>query len=189
MQIMIFNNQFHAKILQQRRRRRRDVGVNAKATVTVGFGENDVFVTDPPVVEAHGEVEEVFEDGPGGEGDEGDFEQFLLMVGVGGEEGIGVFGEVVGAVVLPERINFVAGAVVEVEESVEYDAVEAQFDDEPGAELESGGISLEGEEDCQHGSDGGGQLQRCECLGYTDIRHLVASVLVAVQIAVLVTEP
>lgn len=49
---MIFHHEFAAEQLQQWRDDAWGSGVHSQATVPEGFGEDDVLVADPPVVEA-----------------------------------------------------------------------------------------------------------------------------------------
>lgn len=129
-QVVVFNNDIAVEHLQQPAHSRGHGQVDADAAMTEDLGEGNVLVADPPFIEAHRQANKLKRE-VGHQRDAHHVEKLLLVVCVGGEEGVRVLGQVVGAVVLPQRTNIVHQAVVPVEEEVEDDAVEADFEREP----------------------------------------------------------
>ena len=154
-------------------------GAHADAGVAESFREDEVLVANPPVIKAHGEAHQL-EHGVGGQGHEGDLDDLLLCVGVGGHQRVGVLGEVVRAVVLPQAVDLVAGAVVGVEEEVEHDRVEKELGGQPGAEGDRVG-ALVGEEEGEDRPDSGGEFNGEQNLVDADVGDLVAGMFVAIK--------
>jgi len=116
----------------------------------------------------------------GHHGDANHVEEFLFVVCVGGEGWVGVLGEVVGAVELPERIEVVHEAVVPVEPKVEDNTVDANFKREPFP-VELGGelVRVVGEVGGHNDARDGGFVQGGNNLGHAYIWNAVTG-LVAV---------
>lgn len=55
-QVVVFDDELAVEVLQKESGWARRRGEDSQAAVSEGFGENDVFVADPPVVEALGKV-------------------------------------------------------------------------------------------------------------------------------------
>lgn len=101
MQIMIFSRELGIEQPQKPVVRRGGHRKDSKTGMPKQLGEEEVVVANPPVVEAHGESQQLH----GAiceEWDNGDVEDFLLGVGVEGEEWVGVLGEMVSTVEFPE---------------------------------------------------------------------------------------
>lgn len=188
MQVVVLDDDLRAQRLQQPAQRRRHGQVQTQAAVAEDLGEGDVLVADPPLAEAHGEAREA-QGEVGHERDADHVEELLLVVGVGGEERVRVLGEVVGAVESPQEGDVVHRPVVPVEPEVEDDAVEADFEREPGpAHLRGGLVARVGEVDGEDDARAGGLVQRGDDLADADVWHAVPLVLVAVEEAVRVAE-
>lgn len=114
--------------------------MEAETAVSSELGEHDILVAHPPVVEPHGQTHQ-FEREVGQQRNSGDVEEFLFMVRVEGEQRIGVLGEMVGAMVLPETVDIVHQTVIQVKPEVEDDAVEANFEGQPEPADGVGGLA------------------------------------------------
>ena len=153
-QIVVFDDQLCVEVAKEPAKSRGRASVNTKTGVACKLSVHDVLVADPPLVETHRETHQ-FHGEERGQRDTGDVEEFLLQVGVQGEQGVRVLGQMVGAVVLPQGLEVVHDAVVPVEPEVEDDAVQACFQGQP-SEVHVGGSFgfLVGEEDGEHWSEG-----------------------------------
>lgn len=167
MQIMILNHNLTVQHLQHPAKRRRHGQMQSNSTMAPDLRKGNVLVADPPFVKAHGQAEGVVQREVGHHGDADHVEEFLLVVCVGGEGWVGVLGEVVRAVELPERVEVVHEAVVPVEPEVEDDAVDADFEWEPfpvklGGEL----VRVVGEVGGHDDARDGGFVQGGDDLGH-----------------------
>ena len=153
--VVVFDNQLRIEHPQQPGERRGGCSVEAKTTVSSKLGKHDIMVADPPVVEAHGQTHE-FEGEVGHQRNASDVEEFLFMVRVEGKQWVGVLGEMVGAVVLPEAADIMHQTVIPVEPEVQNDAVEADFEGQPEPTDCVGRLTRSvAEEDGHHRTDSG----------------------------------
>lgn len=153
--IVVFDDQLCIENPQQPGECRGWCGVEAKTTVSSELGKHDILVADPPVVEAHGQTHEL-EGEVGHQRNASNVEEFLFMVRVEGKQWVGVLGEMVGAVVLPETANVMHQTVVPVEPEVQNDAVEADFEGQPEPTDCVGRLARSvAEEDGHHRTDSG----------------------------------
>ncbi len=112
---VVFDGQFHTERSEDLTEN--GVGpVGANTRVTKSLDVKSVANSEPHFDERH-----LGRDGGGEEGDDEDFDDFLVVVSQDGEDGGWVFGGVMLTVDEPEEVEFVAGAVVEVEPVVECD--------------------------------------------------------------------
>lgn len=130
MKIVILDDEFRIEHSQEPAQCVGRRGEKAQSTVASQFGEDDVLVADPPLVESHRHTHQ-FHSKICHEGDARDVEKLLLMVGVQRKEWVGVLGQVVGAVVFPETVHLVHQAVVPIEPEVEDDTIQANLQRKP----------------------------------------------------------
>lgn len=104
--------------------------MDAEAAVAEDFSEGNVLMADPPFVEVEGDAEKLKGE-VGHQRDADHIEELLLVVCIRGEQRVGVLGQVVGAVELPQGTDVVHQAVVPVEPEVEDDAIQADLEREP----------------------------------------------------------
>lgn len=108
---MIFSRQFCVEKAQKPVVRRGRNTEDPQAGMSKQFSEEKVVMADPPVVETHGEAKKLHS-AVCQEGNDGNVEDLLLAVGVEGEQWVGVFGEVVSAVVFPKAVELMHDSVV-----------------------------------------------------------------------------
>lgn len=186
--VMVLDDQLGVEHSQQPREGVGGRSMQTQTAVARQLGEHHVLVAHPPVIEAHGQAHEL-EREERQQRDTGDIEELLLVVGVQGEQRVGMLGEMVGAMVLPEAGDVVHEPVVPVEPEVEDDAVQADLEGQPQpADGVRGLRGAVGQEDREHGAEGGRGDERVGDLGDADVRDTVALVLVAVQEPVDVTQ-
>lgn len=182
MQIVVFDDQLTAHEPQHERRKSRRDGINPQAGMPHDLREQDERLADPPVVEGHRQSEAELDGHVRRQRHGENFHQLLLDVGEARQDRDGVLGGVVRFVVFPQRPDFVARAVVSVEPEVEDDAVQQEFEGEPGAD---GGkvpvVKAAGHEDEQQGSEDGEEEDGEEGFGEVVVRDWVSGVLVAVE--------
>ena len=179
--IVVFDDKLAANSLEQESQGIGGRSVQTQTAVASQFSKNNVFVADPPLVESHrhhhglhGEV--------GQERNTGNVPEFLLVVGVQGQERVGVLGEMVGAVELPERLGLVHDAVVDVEPKVENDTVETSFEEYPSpSQVDRSFGDVVAKDNGEDGTEDGGGQQRVHNLGDANIGNSISLVLVAVE--------
>ena len=110
-------------------------------------------MTYPPIVEAHREAHQL-QRAVRKERDNRDVENFLLGVGVDGQEWVGVLRKVMCTMELPEAVVLVHKAVVPVEPEVQDDTVEAKFDGDPPADGGGCLAGTVGEKDAHQRAEG-----------------------------------
>lgn len=104
--------------------------MNAKTTVAQHLGEQDILVTDPSLVKAHGEAQHLH----GREAhqrNDNDIKDFLNAVCVQRQHGTRMFREVMRAVELPKVIAVVHQTMVPVEPKVHGKTVADDLGHEP----------------------------------------------------------
>lgn len=126
MQVMILNDNLGIEPLHEPAEGRRDGQMQAQTAVPKHLGENNIFMADPPLVEAHRQPQQPQSE-VGHHRHPDHIAEFLLVVRVCREQRIGVLGQVVSAVILPEEADVVHEAMVPVEPEVEHDAVQSDL--------------------------------------------------------------
>lgn len=128
--IVVLDQQLCVDHPEERSVRRWRTTEDACARVSDKLSEDHVRLAKPELIKAHREAENLH-GGIGEQRDDDDVEGFLFVVGEEGEKRRGVLGQVVGAVELPETVDFVHGAVVPVEPEVQADGVHSNLGDDP----------------------------------------------------------
>lgn len=192
MQVVVFNDELHIEVLEERCDGQRWRTEGAQPAVSKQFDENDVFITDPRLVKAHWHAHAL----AGVEGkhwDDDNVEKLLPAIGVQRQQRIGMFRQMMGSMKLPKPRDIVHGSVVPVEPKVNHERVHGLFDKQPTE-------SWPGKEriGCLRGvpcekighyrtSHTRHQKRRNDFL-HTNVGDAIARMLVAVQVAVLVPQ-
>lgn len=182
-QVMVLDDDLAVEELEEPVESRRRRQMDAKTTVAPDLRERNVLMAHPQLIKAHGQAN-AFQGKVGHHGDADHVEEFLPVVCIRGEEGVGVFGEVVGAMELPETAHVMHQAVIPVEPEVKGDAVETNLQREPfpvhlGRQL----VVVVGEVGRHDDAGNGGLVQRSNNLVHSDIRYAIPR-LVAIQEAI-----
>nr|POE65892.1 hypothetical protein CFP56_57582 [Quercus suber] len=188
-QVMVLSDKLSVEELEQRSGSGRWGDKAADARVTKQFGEDDVLMAQPPIVETHRESDQLHRR-PSEKRDDEDVEEFLLVVCVEREERVGVLGKVVRAVVLPQAVEVMHAAVVPVKPKIEDDWVDPDLDGCPEVPVTGGGCLTHAvcDKHSHHRSPGGCGEKAVHHSRNAVIGNLITRVLVAVQTAVLIGE-
>lgn len=128
--VMVLDDNLSIQHLQDPAESCRYSEVDADATVSPDLCKGNILMTDPPLIEAHGQTEELHGE-VGHHGHANHVEEFLLVVRIGSEEGVGVFSEMVGAMELPETADVMHESMVPIEPEVKNNTIEANLERQP----------------------------------------------------------
>ena len=125
--VMVLDDDFGVQHLQDPAESGRYSEVDADATVSPDLCKGNILMADPPLVEAHGQAEQLHGE-VGHHGHANHVEELLLVVRVGSKEGVRVLGKMVSAVELPETADIMHESMVPIEPEVKNNSVEANLE-------------------------------------------------------------
>lgn len=188
-QVMVFDDELCIKELEYPVDGGRSAPVNAKTTVSDDLREHHILITDIPFVERHGHADQL-QGTPRKERDDKNIEELLLVVGICSEQWVGMFRQVVCAVIFPQRGHAVHQAVVPIEPEVDRDAVESNLKRQPApVERERELLRSVGQVDGHGQAKSRNRKELRRNPFHANIRDVVAFMLVSIQEAVDQPEP
>ena len=124
--VMVLDDDFGVQHLQDPAESGRYSEVDADATVSPDLCKGNILMADPPLVEAHGQAEQLHGE-VGHHGHANHVEELLLVVCISSEERVRVFGKMVSAMELPETADIMHESMVPIEPEVKNNTVEANL--------------------------------------------------------------
>jgi hypothetical protein len=185
-QVVVFDNKLQVEIPQERCRGYRGCGVDAQAAVAKRLDKHDVLVADERLIEAHRQAKR-----PAAvEGEHGydeNVKSFLPAIGVQLQERVGVLGEVMSTVELPEPGDVMHGTVVPVKPKVNHQWVHGELDVEPEERPAYEGlrrlVSVLSHNEHQS-SSGARQDEGRDDFADSDVRDAISAMFITVEVAV-----
>ena len=192
-QVVVLDDNLSVKFLQEPAKRVGRSKMESNARMAPEFGENDVLLADPELVEAERKSHS-FQRSKCEEGNDDNVKKLLLMIGISSEKRVGVLGGVMSSVKVPEKVDIMHGSVVPVEPKVQNKTVEANLKSEPcpplpvGNSVEWRDVAVVGEVNGQSNACSSDLEERRNDLSSTSVWDTITTVYIAVEKTILVTQ-